>query len=456
MLLATCNQYTPASNTAPMQPGVLLVAVLLLLSGAPVRSVPAHGPIVTQENLHQHFFVRRAGHADWTAVHKDESHTLMHLEHNVVVFDARPCFWAAAAAYGSKHGTTLTPDPRHTTGGEIVHCRKLLHLLHRMHRTVTVVSDYFMLLNFTTEAVAAGKPPVTIRHFGAENGTKPHKGMNVLMPPFAEPCALLLQFYGGDIKDPQRGPVSLSNASKIISSYPYGNTTAIGFYRPAACPYVPDKRPFNRSYIFAYGKADTEMFWLDMVLPQFKNSTLWEALIAKHAVVFVRCPSGLPGALSIDGERWKRWVAKGEIICLDALPEPVPYSTLLAYAEFIMGLGLPWHSPTPLEALYCQTSVLVTNYQHWYVKATTWPPHAYDPGSARDVLHAMHEIEAKCKVIFTREADGRARKTNSCFEGHALSALEVYDEHKHLRDLTNTIEYVESECAKTANMQGRQ
>ncbi len=431
----------------------LVTLAMLLIAGISVPGTAAKKLAVSKDNIRQHALVRRAGHNDWIAVHHNDSAWLVHIERNVVVFDTNPCFWAATAAYSKHAHSNLTPDPRHTTGGEMIHCRKLFHLLHRMNRTITVLGDFDVLYHFTKVAVAARKPPVTIRHgpdwWGAHLGTQNQDGMNVLIPPFSEPCTMMLGYWVDDIADPRHAPVSLSDSSKIISSYYSKDKTFIGFERPARCPHKHGSRPFNRSYVFVFGKVGTSMCATEKILPIFKNSSLWEVLVAQHMVVFVRCFPELPDHLGIELNRWKAWVRNGHVTCLSALAEPVAYEDLLAYADVVMGLGCPVISPTPLQALYCQTPVIVAASQHWELTSVTGPPHAYNPRTTQDVLSAVQGVAEQCRVTFALGPGGVARKTSTCFEGHRLPVLELFEEHRALQDLRSTVERVEQECAKT-------
>ncbi len=431
----------------------LLLAVLLLMplyaageasSGAQSRNTD--GSTVQFDNITEHFLVRLAGHSTWMAVHNSRMDSILALPYNVLIYDCGPCFWAASAAFNIKEGTVI-PDPRQSSGGEVVHCRKLLALLHRIDRTVTVVAEFSFLETYVHKALTAGRPPVVIRHWCADMGTKSLNGSNIVQLPFSEACTMQL-LYGGNPNPMQAswGSVALNDPEKVISVYERedGNTH-IGFERPRMYPFATMAMPFNRSYVFVFGKlGKPNQCRYESVRPLYKNQTLWELIIADYLVVFVLCPDKIADSLNVEIDTWNEWKRKGNVLCLDDLPSPVPYEQLLVYADAVIGMGCPFISPTPLQALYCQTSVVLPREQHWLVTDTTKSPHAFDPRTSQDVLDALQVI-GKCEISYLPELNIRKRKINSCFK-QAPKLLQIFDEEEQADKLRGVIEKVEHEC----------
>lgn len=282
--------------------------------------------------------VRR--HHQWVAVHNTNISSIINLHGNVIVYCEFYCFWAASQAFSQNH-PALSQDLRHTGGGEFIHCKKLLKVLHHMGRTVTVIPSAATLRKFVQQAVDARKPPVIILAYPVEAVTKREGDRAVLHAPLSEACCLSMEYGGVQNWHNNHGRASLLNASKILSVFPNGHNTHIGLDKPTSCPYTSVARPIDHSYVLVYGKWGVSAHvW--GIKPQFNNSGLWDAIVAKHTVVFVRCTKELPPGLSIDAAKWQAWVQDGKVMCLDTLPVPLPWDDLLAHAEFD-GVGLAAH-----------------------------------------------------------------------------------------------------------------
>ncbi len=431
--------------------------LLALLPAAASTTIVAPRNTINTDNIIHNMLVRLAGSKLWRAVSNTHTASIAELRHSVVIFDEGPCFWLAYSLY-NKDDPYLAGDPTQRAGMEIVSCQALLRILHRrMERTVVVSADADAAKRLVRQATEAHNPPVVIIHWGVHHTTRQINGYNVLQWPFNEACTFHYNCWGTlTAEGSKTGLISLANASQVLSIYPNAWNTAVGFARPKLCSgCVNTKRPFDSTYVFVFGEWGEDSAQVSQINPVFKNATLWDRVVAKHVVVFVRCPDELPRAVGVREARWKAWVLRGRVVCLDTLPEhDVPsYETLLVHAEAVLGVGVPLQSPTPLQALHFRTPVILPPGQHYYIADTTQPPHAYIPESAEDALQAMGEIEEQCRVSFVSELGVRVRKVSTCFDNVRLPALDVFDESIGLANLNAALSHVESECARSASTQ---
>ncbi|KAG1678990.1 hypothetical protein FOA52_013053 [Chlamydomonas sp. UWO 241] len=308
----------------------------------------------------------------------------------VVVFDAAPgpCVWAARGAI-----------PPGATGGEFVWCVSLLSRLLARRSVAALVTGCAP----TAKAIVAygrahGSAVVTLAHwFAPWMGVPPVDRIHGMEGPFhgslGERCVLLMSFWNG-FQVPMPGlPVAVQQAH-VLTPWDYGGGNTGTMLGLAACTCdvgtatLQDAmaRPSSElgppevaallqavsngtgAYGVVFGKWEPGgTARVDRIPGFLRAPDSWEhALSHVDVLVFVSCADAMLSVVPVDRAR---------IVCLPKASalrrDPGLHTLLLREAAFVLGIGSPVLSPTPLTAICCNTSTILVKGQHAPLEAIT-------------------------------------------------------------------------------------
>mmetsp|Transcript_31656 Transcript_31656/g.77611 ORF Transcript_31656/g.77611 Transcript_31656/m.77611 type:complete len:583 (+) Transcript_31656:222-1970(+) len=293
------------------------------------------------------------------------------------------------------------------SGGEFLFCENVILLASAAGYVVSVMNNVQSLARLVGDLERASRPPLVILHNGAEhlpgiNLTGP--GLATLPPPFRTECFAKLGFWGP-------GTVKTSAAENYIMPFPMPPHSHSGV-RSDLCRRTHGMRPnmiqadqeilSSSPFAILYGKFSA-MKKPDMVHVWLRNGSLWDNMVARVRIIVTHCHPTLAVALrhSLDS-----------FVCLDpesALRGP-NFADLLGSAEFVLGGGHPILSPTPLEALSCNTSVILPRGQHSFLETVGRKPAFYAVDNADELLAAVDEV-LSMRAAGRKEAVGRVSDT---------------------------------------------
>lgn len=369
---------------------------------------------------------------------------LVNASNLTIIFDIAPCWFMAEGA----RDPSKAPQLHLTTGGEVIWCKNVLAILQQANRRALFVNDAAAFESLYVAARQARAKHVSLVHWGwnqlVMNQTVKPYGLAWLRPPFREGCILQMGFFGTD------RPVELhfSNMRNYITVYPNGHNTYSGLPAPEVCmaPARSNVSSLRGPYGLVYGK------WgitgdVSAILPMFRGEHLWRQVLKLTRIVFVRCTTPMVDALGIRRYVFASWERSTRVQCLNRVKQRPPYGELLQHASFVMGLGSPRLSPSPVEALYCKTPVISPASQHDFIASHASRPQFFDTATGDAVIAAVANVTAACTHFFVRAGEGFS-KSSPCFEpGYRPPWQTALNSSHVLPQFEATLSQAEADCS---------
>ena len=319
---------------------------------------------------------------------------------SVIFFDVGPCWWAAVAYYD-----------RSRTGGELVWCQSILKLLLNNGYQVYVTNEPGILEAVVTAARTQLKNIVIVVHWGWRMISKNNDG--IINPLFGENCIIKMGYYGRH-KCNLRDDLWPGDFAKYLAPFPSFNNTFSGFGNQfSSCSKgfsrndselflsltltSSDEKLFrvmydrSNPYGVVFGKWGTVVHAYQ-IHHMFRNKTVWTRISEVATVVVLQCHPSLFEALNTNDNTLR---------CLDfaSIFRSSPfYDILIRRATFVLGLGAPFQSTTPLEALACGTTVILPRRQHPYLETRSLAlPMLHIVANSEEMLRTVCNVTASKK-----------------------------------------------------------
>ncbi|GIL66560.1 hypothetical protein Vafri_20058 [Volvox africanus] len=312
----------------------------------------------------------------------------------VVIMDTGPCWWLAE---GISSNTRIDLSKR--TGGEYVWCSRILELLQKLGYNTVFTKTARAAEKFILAGQRQGTDHLLLVHWGYDALSSPEKYGNasLIRPPFREECLIMMWYYGIEVP---RG-LWPGDLKFYLAVYPHIFNSYTGLPQPPDCPVrsAEPSVPLKPSYGVVFGKFGVTAK-VTLIPLLFRNASLWSSLSTRTHLVFVSCNDALAEALGLGINYRERYT------CWTDLPERGSYHQLLWDAAFVIGLGTPELSPTPVEALWCRTPVIMPPGQHRYLSASAPSSQFHAVRSTQDVLVAVDKCLQTCSPIYQRNGTG--------------------------------------------------
>jgi hypothetical protein len=343
------------------------------------------------------------------------------------------------------HGAVDRYDLARQRGGEVLFCENAMALASAAGFAVVATPDAGRLGRLVLAMERAKAAPLVamdgsvagLPGFNASSGTEHTRGLARVPPPLREQCYLQMGFWGPHTAWP-------GSPRNFVTPYPHpsGGGAHVGVRadlcertrgrRPALSPEDESLLSQGGGYALLYGKfsatanPEAAPAWV-------RGPGLWADVLARVGRVVVSdCTPGLARALGVE---------LSSFTCLHrASPlRGANLADLIERAHVVLGVGSPHLSPTPLEALACNTSVVLPRGQHPFLEENAGPPAFQAVGGASELLRA---IEAAMAL------GGRGER-GEAVAAAARGALRLVDPRSDelRRDFARTLEAAHAACS---------
>ena len=206
--------------------------------------------------------------------------------------------------------------------------------------------------------------------------------------------------------------------------------------------------PAPSAYYVIYGKWGVVkgMDPAKKVSPIFKNESLWEALGRKKLRgVVLTCDKSLAATLRAPGE--PHW------LCLEAdsvFKRPPFYHLLLASAALLLGVGAPYLSTTPFEAMACGTPAVLPAGQHNFLDKCGGGGGTAGGGGS-DLFHSVRSADEALRAVDAAVARQRAGTGTSSSSGAGIGSGVAGIFAGMKRDFVDLLDEVEGACKRSVH-----
>jgi len=324
--------------------------------------------------------------------------------------------------YGDAMGDFTTGSFSQKTSGEAKLCARLTTNLNRLGYDVMYLTKSLPYAEWYFEQLyQQGKPRIAAFH----RDTGKHK-IRVIQTdthaiparPFNHLCFLRVAYFG--VEKYTKDQLWVGAESRYISAFPMGNNTHMGVdadichrddlqagqnstgmvQLPISLNKTSRELMENDSgepYAFLIGKWGFKgTAKSDQVNQMFVNNTkLWDHVTTRTNLVMLNCPDEffeLTGA------------TKSKFVCLNTESKfrKELYVQLVQNAQFMLGIGSPRISPSPIEALSCSRPVVLSRGMHRYLQKHIQEPDNSVVEKEEELLQAFEKIlssEVTAKVV---------------------------------------------------------
>jgi len=311
--------------------------------------------------------------------------------------------------YGACKGDIVCFGGYKKSGGEYRACERLLIMINNhgydvmfFNTEIEFAVEYFQqLLHRKKPRIALGSNRGNIDQIPSVK----KDGMNRPLSPFSEQCMLMSSYWG---KTAKRLKIWVGGVSRVVTPLPTPGNTFVGLkvdlcqrddLRPSGNVseediYVPVSVQSStrqlmigdqgEPYALLIGKWDSTGK-VRHIHETFKKKKVWDYISNRTNLVVLDCTDEFLEVSNI--------VAKN-VICLykDSDFRQAKYKSLVHHAQFVLGIGSPHHSPSPLEALSCSVPVILARDMHWYVESYVSKPAAFIVDTEEEVEYAVDSI----------------------------------------------------------------
>jgi len=368
----------------------------------------------------------------------------------VAVADTGPC-----AGYGSCRGDITCQGGYKSSGGEFRLCERLVSMVNHLGYDVLFFNEIEFATEYFQQLYIRDKPRIAVVHKGTRMipSAADKDGVNRPLSPFSEQCMLGAHYWGA--KSYKNFKLWPGGFSRFVTPFPVAGNTYVGSkvdlcqrddLHPHGDGYAPKEdlsvpvsvdRSTRQLIIDNQGEPYAVLIgkWggtgrINRIHDTFKNNSMvWDYITHQTNLVVLQCPDEFLAATN---------TVERNFICLpqDSEFRKTKYKSLVKNAQFLLGIGSPLLSPSPLEALSCSVPVILTTGMHPYVDSHVPKPAAFIVETEEEVKQAVDSILSSKNI------------TISLLKEKSRDALYQLDEHVREPELKSLLEDVQAVCTK--------